>query len=88
MIKDNLINDLYSKCINSKYDINEKITDIMKGSNITSALDKVKEKILEKIENLQETLKLLEREISEYLINHNNTNNNNQGLLWKKYFHI
>lgn len=78
MKSDNLINDLFSKCSNLNYDINEKINDVRKGSNMISALDKIKEKISEKIENLHESLKLLEGEINELPIT------SQTSLLWKK----
>ena len=78
MKKDNILNDLFSKSLNLKYEISEKITEIMNGRESNSEnLDKIKQKIFEKIENLQETNKLLESE---------NTRNNSESnfLLWKK----
>jgi predicted nucleic acid-binding Zn-ribbon protein len=78
MKKDSLINDLFSKCTNLNYEINEKINDLRKGSNMISALDKIKEKISEKIDNLHESIKLLEREINELTIT------SQSSLLWKK----
>jgi len=78
MKKDSIINDLFSKCTNLNYEINEKINDVWKGSNIITALDKIKEKISEKIENLYESMKLLEREINELSIT------SQSSLLWKK----
>lgn len=80
MKKDGIINDLFSKCTNLNYEINEKINDVRKGSNMLSALDKIKEKISERIENLHESMKLLEREINELTIT------SQSSLLWKKYF--
>ena len=79
MKKDTLINELFSKCTNLNYEINEKINDVRKGSNMLSALDKIKEKISERIENLHESMKLLEREINELTIT------SQSSLLWKKY---
>lgn len=79
MKKDTLINELFSKCTNLNYEINEKINDVRKGSNILSALDKIKEKILERIENQHESIKLLEREINELTIT------SQTSFLWKKY---
>ena len=78
MKKDSIINDLFSKCTNLNYEINEKINDVLKGSNILSALDKVKVKISEKIDNLYESIKLLEREITDLSIT------SQSSLLWKK----
>jgi len=78
MKKDSLINDLFSKCTNLNYEINEKINDLRKGSNMISALDKIKEKVSEKIDNLHESIKLLEREINELTIT------SQSSLLWKK----
>ena len=78
MKRDNILNDLFSKSLNLKFEISEKIAEIMNGkeSNL-SAIDKVKQKIFEKIENMQETNKLV-----EYEINQNNTSDD--FLLWKK----
>lgn len=78
MRKDNIINDLYSKCNNLIYEIQNKITEILSGSTMQSALDKVKEKIGEKIENLYESIKLLDREISEL------ADSAQSSLIWKK----
>ncbi len=78
MKKDTIINELFSKCTNLNYEINEKINDVRKGSNMLSALNKIKEKISERIDNLHESIKLLEREINEL------TNTSQTCLLWKK----
>jgi hypothetical protein len=79
MKKDTIINDLFSKSSNLNYEIYEKINDVRKGGNIFSALDKIKEKIYEKIENLHESLKMLEREIND------STLATDKSLIWKKY---
>ena len=78
MKTDSILNDLFSKSLNLKYEISERITEIMNGkdSNLL-VIDKVKQKIYEKIENMQETNKLIESEINE-------SNTNNSFLLWKK----
>jgi len=80
MKKDNILNDLFSKSLNLKFEISEKITEIMNGKNINlTAIDKVKQKIYEKIENMQETIRLLESELDNFKYN---TKDNL--LLWKK----
>jgi hypothetical protein len=83
MKKDNILNDLFSKSLNLKFEISEKITEIMNGKNTNlTTIDKVKQKIYEKIENMQETIKLLESELE---INKNNSINSKDNLLlWKK----
>jgi hypothetical protein len=62
-----LINEIYSKCFKQQQDITDGINEILKGQHNLGALDKVKFKILEKLENYQETLKMMERILPELL---------------------
>jgi hypothetical protein len=63
----NIINEIYSKCFKQQQDISDGINEILKGQHGLGALDKVKFKILEKLENYEETLKMMERILPELL---------------------
>lgn len=65
----NIVNEVYSKCIKQKQDITDGINEIMKGIHKSGAVDKVKFKILEKLENFEESLKMIEKVISELTTN-------------------
>jgi hypothetical protein len=61
----NLINEFYSKCFKQKQDIADGINGIMRGDHKIGAIDKVKDKIREKLENFEESLRTIERITSE-----------------------
>lgn len=72
-----IINELYSKSFKQKQDISDGINEIMKGTHNIGALDKVKNKISEKIENFDECLRMMEKVIFEMVIEH-------EKEIWKK----
>lgn len=74
----NLINEIYSKCFKQQQDISDGISEIMNGIHGIGALDKAKIKLLEKLENYEETIKMMERVFSE--LTHSERD------LWKKYY--
>ncbi len=61
----NLINEFYSKCFKQKQDIADGINEIIKGIHKIGAIEKVKDKIKEKLENFEESLRTIERISSE-----------------------
>jgi hypothetical protein len=72
-----IINELYSKSFKQKQDISDGINEILKGAHNIGALDKVKQKISEKIENFEECLRMMEKVIFEIVIDH-------EREIWKK----
>jgi hypothetical protein len=72
-----LINEFYSKCYKQKQDIADGINEILKGIHKIGAIDKVKDKIREKLENFEESLRTMERITSELT-------NIKDNLIWKK----
>ncbi len=65
-----IVNELYSKCFKQKQDISDGVNDIMKGLHNIGALDKVKQKILDKLENFEESLRMMEKVLYEIVIEH------------------
>jgi hypothetical protein len=59
-----LINEIYSKCLNQSQDILDRINEIENGTH-DMVLDKIKMKIIEKLENFENSLKLGEQIITE-----------------------
>lgn len=59
------INEFYTKCQRQSNDINNEINEIKAGKHPISAIDKVKDKILEKLENYEESLRLVEIILNE-----------------------
>ena len=55
-IEFNIINELYSKCIKQEQDINDWTNEILNGAHKSTAVEKVRDKILEKMENFEESL--------------------------------
>lgn len=71
-----IVNEFYSKCLNQKQDINDKINEIFNGVHQVNIIDKVKTKIVEKMENFGESLRLMERLINDI--------NQSEQIIWKK----
>jgi hypothetical protein len=71
-----LINDIYSKCLNQNQDISNKIHEIQSGQHSSTVIDKIRQKIEEKLENHFESVKLGEKIISEI--------SREEAILWKK----
>lgn len=65
MSKSNLINEFYSKCLNQKQEIDTKVSEILKGQHNIAVLDKVKDKVLERLENFEESLILSEQTLND-----------------------
>lgn len=65
MSKVNLVNEFYSKCLVQKQEIDTMISEIMKGVHNIAALDKVKVKVVEKLENFEESLALSEQALGD-----------------------
>ena len=72
-----LINEIYSKSCNQSQDILDKINEIENGIH-DIVLDKIKTKILEKMENLENSMKLGEHIILEL--------NQTEVMKWKRRF--
>ena len=60
-----LINEFYSKCFKQKQDIADGINEILKGMHKIGAIEKVKDKIREKLENFEESLRTIDRITSD-----------------------
>jgi hypothetical protein len=73
----NIINEFYSKCYKQKQDITDSINEILKGVHNLAAIDKVKSNILEKIENFEESVRMMEREVNQYI-------RDDDKFIWKK----
>ena len=71
-----ILNEIYSKCFKQSGDITSGISDIRKGVHPVGVIDKVKSKIMEKMENYEESLRMMERIIHEY--------SGSEKGLWKK----
>ena len=52
-----LINEIYSKCLNQSQDIIDRINEVENGTHDV-VIEKIKTKIIEKLENLDNSLKL------------------------------
>jgi hypothetical protein len=63
-----LINEFYSKCFKQKQDIADGINEILKGMHKIGAIEKVKDKIREKLENFEESLRTIDRITSDLTI--------------------
>jgi hypothetical protein len=72
----NIINEFYSKCLSQKLDITTKVSEIYNGVHNMNVIDKVKEKILEKLENYEESLKMSEQILNDM--------DKEEKLIWKK----
>jgi len=72
-----LINEFYSKCFKQKQDIADGINEILKGMHKIGAIEKVKDKIREKLENFEESLRTIDRIASDL-------NNIKDNQIWKK----
>jgi hypothetical protein len=70
-----LINEIYSKCMNQSHDIMDRINEIENGIH-DIAIDKIKTKIVEKLENLDNSLKLGDQIMQEM--------DNVEGMKWKR----
>ena len=70
-----LINEIYSKCLNQQQDILDKINEIHNGIH-DIAIDRIKQKIIEKLENFDNSLKLGDKIISEL--------NSENSIKWRK----
>jgi hypothetical protein len=71
-----LINDIYSKCLNQNQDISNKIHEIQSGQHNYTIIDKVRQKIEEKLENHSESVKLGEKIITEL--------SRDEAMIWSK----
>lgn len=72
-----LINEIYSKCLNQSQDISNSINEILNGLHSITTIDKVKQKIIEKLENYEESLRVLDRIFNEL--------STEDLALWKRY---
>ena len=72
----NMINEMYSKCLKQNQDVTSAVIDIRKGLHNIQSIDKVKDKVLEKLENFEETLRMMERILHDY--------SGNERSLWKR----
>ena len=72
----NIINEFHSKCLAQNKEITTNISEIRNKSHNISALDRVKEKVLERLENYEESLKM-----SESILNQMGSDDR---LVWKR----
>jgi len=73
-----IVNEMYSKCFRLRQDITDGVNEIRKGIHKIGAIDKVKQKINEKIENFEESLRMMDRIILQL-------SSENEREMWKKY---
>jgi hypothetical protein len=74
------INEFYSKCHKQSNDISDDINDIKKGKHPIGAIDKVKSKVLEKLDNYDESLKTMELLLQDL--------KESEKEIWKKYLYF
>lgn len=55
------INQIYTKCFKQSKDISDDINDIQKGLHPIGAINAVKTKVIEKLENYEENVKIMEK---------------------------
>lgn len=73
-----IISDLHSKTLKLQQDINKEINEIYKGTH-NKVLERIKEKIIEKADNLEESLRMIETSITML-------NNSEEKAKWRRFF--
>ena len=73
-----ILSELYSKCLNQENDIENEITKLINNKYPFNTIDRIKEKISEKIENFSTSIKNLSISIDITNIS------NNEKEIWKR----
>jgi hypothetical protein len=71
-----LLRDLYSKCLDQNQHISTIIYEIQNGDHKSTVINKIKQKVEEKLENHLESVKLGEKLIQELPLD--------SAMIWKK----